>query len=66
MSEIECSRNILWNGRWQRVDTVELELQTQHRERFRQTVVNCCSGEKKTSWVYTKVVYMRKYGRNAW
>ena len=25
VSEIECSRNILWNGQWQRVDTVELE-----------------------------------------
>jgi hypothetical protein len=35
VSEIECSRNILWNDQWRRVDQVKLALRTQHPESFR-------------------------------
>src|SRR5215475_3508223 len=32
VSEIECSRNINWEGHWRRVDEVDDQLRTQHPE----------------------------------
>jgi hypothetical protein len=63
VSEIECSRNIQWFGNWQRVDAVAEELRLEHPESFRHTKVKCRNGEIKDSWVYTKVVRLKRYGR---
>jgi hypothetical protein len=63
VSEIESSRNILWNDQWQRVDTVELALRTQHPESFRPVQVTCRNGETKQIWAFTKVVRLKKFGR---
>ena len=63
VSEIECSRHILWQGQWQRVDGVAKHLKTEHRESFRHKQVRCRNGETKEIWAFTKVVRLKKYGR---
>ena len=63
VTEVEKSRNIMWNGQWQRVDEVEKELRKDHPESFRHKLVRCRNGEKKEIWAFTKVVCLKKYGR---
>jgi hypothetical protein len=63
LSEIESSRNILWNDQWQRVDVVDLELRTQPPESFRSTQVTCRNGDPKQIWAFTKVMRLKKFGR---
>ena len=60
---MEKSRNILWNGQWQRVDEVEKELRKDHPESFGHKLVRCRNAEKKEIWAFTKVVRLKKYGR---
>jgi len=63
VSEIECSRHIQWFGQWQRVDAVAEGLRKEHPEGFRHIRAKCRNGEIKDSWVYTKVVRLKKYGK---
>lgn len=63
VSEIECSRHILWHDQWQRVDGVALELRTHHPQSFRLAQVRCRNGEPKQIWAFTKTVRLKKYGR---
>ena len=63
VSEIECSRNINWSGRWQRVDTIAEQLRNEHLESFRYIKVKCRNGEVKDYWVFTKQVRLKRYGR---
>ncbi|WP_432812419.1 hypothetical protein [Pantanalinema sp. GBBB05] len=63
VSEIECSRLILWNGQWCRVDRVEAQLRADHPESFRPLQVCCRNGEVKQCWAFTKTVRLKRYGR---
>jgi len=63
VSEIECSRNINWEGHWRRVDEVDDELRTQHPESFRPIKVKGRNGEERKYWAFTKVVRLKRYGR---
>ena len=63
VSELECSRHIQWQGRWQRVDAVAAGLRRDHRESFRPVRVRCRNGETKQWWVFTKVIRLKRYGR---
>jgi hypothetical protein len=63
VSEIECSRNINWEGRWRRVDQVEDELRAHHPASFRPIKVKGRNGEEQKYWAFTKVVRLKKYGR---
>jgi hypothetical protein len=63
VSELECSRNIQWEGGWRRVDEVGAELRREHTESFRSVTVICRNGEKKQFWAFTKVVRLKRYGR---
>ncbi len=63
VTEVECSRNILWHSQWQRVDRVAARLKTEHPESFRHKLVRCRNGEKRDIWAFTKVVRLKKYGR---
>ncbi len=63
MTEIERSRNIIWNGQWQRVDKIAEELKTNHPESFRHKLVRCRNGKIKEIWAFTKVVRLKKYRR---
>ena len=63
VSEIECSRLILWNGQWRRVDGVATELRQAHPESFRPLQVRCRNGEVKSFWAFTKTVRLKRYGR---
>lgn len=63
VSEIECSRLILWHGQWCRVDAVATQLCLEHRESFRQLQVRCRNGELKECWAFTKTVRLKRYGR---
>ena len=63
VTEVEKSRNVMWNGQWQRVDQVEKELREEHPLSFRQKLVRCRNGEKKEIWAFSKVVRLKKYGR---
>ncbi len=63
VSELECSRNIQWQGRWRRVDAVDAELRQDHPASFRPIRVRCRNGETKQFWAFTKVVRLKRYGR---
>jgi hypothetical protein len=66
VSEIESSRNILWNDQWQRAAAVDLELRTQHPESFRPIQVACRHRETKPMWALTNVVRLKQLGRKRW
>jgi hypothetical protein len=63
VTEVERSRNIMWNGQWQRVDKIAQELKTHHPESFRHKLVRCRNGEQREIWAFTKVIRLKKYGR---
>jgi len=63
VTEIERSRNILWQNRWQRVDVVEKELRTNHPESFRHKSVRCRNGEYRDIYAFSKTIRLKKYGR---
>ena len=63
VTEVERSRNIMWNGQWQRVDRVAEELKTAHPESFRYKSVRCRNQKQREIWAFTKVVRLKKYGR---
>ncbi len=63
VTEVERSRNIMWDGQWQRVDQVAEGLKTAHPESFRHKSVRCRNNEPREIWAFTKVVRLKKYGR---
>ncbi|MEO0804419.1 MAG: hypothetical protein AAFY57_19430 [Cyanobacteria bacterium J06642_2] len=63
VSEIECSRLILWESHWQRVERVATHLRTEHPQSFRRAQVKGRNGSIKTIWAFTKGVRLKKYGR---
>lgn len=63
VTEIERSRNVMWNGQWQRVDGIAETLKTDYQKSFRHKLVCCRNGEKRDIWAFTKVVRLKKYGR---
>jgi hypothetical protein len=63
VSELESSRHILWQDKWQRIDAVATELRQQHPESFRKVTVRCRNGEKKEYWAFTKTVRLKRYER---
>lgn len=63
VSELESSRNILWQDQWRRLDEVALELRQLHPESFRKVLVRCRNGERKEFWAFTKSVRLKRYGR---
>jgi hypothetical protein len=63
VSEVESSRHILWQDRWQRIDEVAATLRQAHRESFRKVSVRCRNGETKEFWAFTKSVRLKRYGR---
>lgn len=63
VSELECARNILWRGQWQRLDEVAAQLRGHAPQSFRPLQVHCRHGETKTFWAFTKTVRLRRYGR---
>src|SRR3954471_1193737 len=54
VSELESSRLILWQDRWQRIDEVATTLRQTHPESFRRVQVRCRNGETKEYWAFTK------------
>ena len=63
VSELECSRNIVWRGQWQRLDAVAAKLREHAPQSLRPLQVHCRNGETKTFWAFTKTVRLRRYGR---
>ena len=63
VSELERSRLILWQGHWQRIDSVAEQLRSAHPESFQSKRVRCRNGETRDIWAFTKVVRLKKYGR---
>jgi hypothetical protein len=63
VSEVESSRHILWQDRWQRIDEVAATLRQTHPESFRAVVVRCRNGEPQQFWAFTKSVRLKRYGR---
>jgi hypothetical protein len=63
VSELECSRLVLWQGQWCRVDAVAAQLRLEHRESFRHLQLRCRNGELKEYWAFTKTVRLKRYGR---
>ena len=63
VSKAEKSRNVMWNGKWTRVDVVDEELCKKHPESFREIEVLERNGEKKKYWVFTKTLRLKRYGR---
>jgi len=48
VTEVECSRNIMWHSQWQS---------------FHYKLVRCRNSEQREIWAFTKVVRLKKYGR---
>ena len=63
VSELECSRNIQWDGDWVRLDALSAELRDKHPESFRLVKVACRNGEIKEYLAFTKTVRLKRYGR---
>ena len=63
VTEIERSRNIMWDGQWQRIEKVAEKLRTEHPESFRHKSVRYRNGNKRDIWAFTKVVRLKKYTR---
>jgi hypothetical protein len=63
VSELECSRNVMWRGQWRRIDEVAAQLREHAPQSFRPLQVHCRSGETKTFWAFTKTIRLRRYGR---
>jgi hypothetical protein len=63
VSEIECSRNINWNGNWIRVDSLDEKLKEESPESFRKIRLKVRNGDIKDYMVFTKVVRLKKFGR---
>jgi len=63
VTEIERSRNVMWDSQWQRVELVAEELKSSHPESFRHKLVRCRNGGQREIWAFTKVVRLKKYGR---
>ena len=53
----------LLTNRWRRIDEVAAELRQTHPESFRIVQVRCRNGERTSSWVFTKTVRLKRYGR---
>jgi hypothetical protein len=49
VSEIECSRLVLWNGQWFRVDGVADQLRSERPQSFRRLQVRCRNAHKSKS-----------------
>lgn len=63
VSEIEKSRLIWWEEKWQRVEHVAQQLREQHRKGFRPYEVICRNDETRKIWAFTKTVRLKKYGQ---
>jgi hypothetical protein len=63
VSAIECSRLVMWNDHWTRVETVAAQLRAEHPENFRHLQVRCRNGEVKECWAFTKTVWLKRYHR---
>jgi hypothetical protein len=63
VSEIEKTRLILWNGKWQQVQAVAEQLRQEHPESFQRKKVRCRSNEIREVRAFSKVVRLKKYGR---
>jgi len=63
VSELESSRHILWQDRWQRIDAVAATLRQTHPESFRPVSVRCRNGATKQFGAFTKSVRLKRYGR---
>ena len=64
VSELEIARNIMWKGKWTRIDLVDQELKEEHPEAFQVKRVKLRTGEHKDYWVFSKVVRLKKgWGR---
>ncbi|MBE9043751.1 hypothetical protein IQ255_04910 [Pleurocapsales cyanobacterium LEGE 10410] len=61
--ERSLKKYVMWDGQWQRVESVETILKNHHPESFGHKLVRCRNGEKREIWAFTKVVRLKKYGR---
>jgi hypothetical protein len=60
VSELESSRHILWQDRWQRSDEVAATVRQAHPESFRAVVVRGRNGEGQQFWAFTKSVRLKR------
>ena len=63
VSEIECTRLIMWRHQWQQVQQVAQHLRETYPDSFRHKKVRCRNGQRREIWAFTKVVRLKKYGR---
>lgn len=63
VSEGECSRHSLWQGRWRRVDEVAAELKQTYPHSFRRLTFPTRTGEEKMHWAFSKAVRLKRYGK---
>ncbi len=63
VSEIECNRNVMFQGQWLRADAIDANLREKHPESYRRVEVKCRNGESKVFWVFTKGVRLKRYGK---
>ena len=62
VSELECSRNILWQGRWHRIEEVAVELRRSHPEGFRRLRLAPTREMRKLVGCGVKAVRLKRSG----
>ncbi len=61
VSELELSRNVLWNQKWTRVDQVAELLKKDHPNSFKKQKIRLRDGTTKEYLVFTKVLRLKKH-----
>ena len=64
VSELEISRNVLWQGKWKRIDEVSQSLKDNSAKSFRHHNVKLRTGNFQDYWVFSKVFRLKRgYGK---
>ncbi len=63
ISELEKSRLIFWQNKYQQIQVVAKELRQQSPQSFREFTVRKRNGKIMTYWAFSKAVRLKKYGK---
>ena len=63
VSELACSRSVLWHNQWNRIDAVAQWLRHESPQSFRHYYIRQRNGNVKEIWAFSKVLRLKKIGR---
>lgn len=63
VSELACSRSVLWFNQWTRIDEVAQSLRSESPQSFRHYRIHQRNGKVKEIWAFSKVLRLKTIGR---